>query len=169
MGLSIGNMPLLMGAARPRMKSPPKLVSSKFGTFASRNRREDIFLSEKPQTLNAGFKRGSVSSYTAAARTIDSSLKNARKVVPTPQEASDRIRARLAESRELRTKELRKRQIEGNRSNPALQTRRFIKALNETAGTIKTRMRGEQPNQENQRKHHPEQEKIHADHCSAAV
>lgn len=157
MGLSIGNMPLFIGAATPMKRpEPPKLVDSKFATFAARLGSRDDFVprffnSDRPRALSVGFGKGSVSPQTAAVAVISRDLKQTRKVIPTPGEASDRVRARLVERRKAQTREFRKQQLE--RRNPAnsLQARRFIEALNTTAQTTQARLNGEEPPEPNGR------------------
>lgn len=152
MGAGIGQSIQRLSAYRtgggPRL-SRPASDQAAVSFFQSENKQDDVaFFNQRSQEepLRVGFGDGTVSIGTAVVRTLQGGVQNAQRMIPSVEEAQERVRTRLAEQRaqqEERTTEL---SYQPPRfANAAARVRDYVNVLNQTASTTQARLEGKEP------------------------
>lgn len=164
MGLSIGQVP----AALAGLRSSPEFGRVRFReetdpSFSRRAESDDspaLGLGRREETLpRAGFGEGTLSPQGAALRTINRTVEESRRALPSLDDIRLRFQANAAEARraaqeeslatrdDVRTRTAEERpqvqRVERRIPEPAAQARRFINDVNEAAAQAVERTGGE--------------------------
>lgn len=158
MGSSIAS--ISGGLARPG--PPPTLVGRRNtvrepirlpGQREAEGTRGPFFRRDSAPTFTAGFGGNSISGPGAALHTINSTVRNARELIPSLEEIRARFRLRASANVETREPALATRpsQDDGLRRitvqipDASTQARNFINTLNDAAGAAQALLQGEGP------------------------
>lgn len=162
MGLSIGNIGGILGALR----SSPQFAQTRLSRDPvgipranSRDKNEGIgpfFKKRDEPTLRAGFGQGTLSPSGAALLTINRTIEQVQRNIPTIEEIRARFRVNAAEAEESRRVRLGReerntaRRVEVRVPEASAQARSFISGINEAAGAALASFSGEDAPQREQ-------------------
>ena len=112
-----------------------------------------FFNRKQTEMVRIGFGADTVSLPGATLRTLGRNMKSVRRLVPSPEEAREEVRARISERREQAegTADSQRQQIlqplglAGKEAAAKLQARAFVNEINEAAGRAQARAEGQEP------------------------
>ncbi len=157
MGLSIGGVTGSLAALRSspdfgqaRLGARQDPISLPGARQADDSGRGPLFNRSEPRQVEVGLGRG-LSTQGAALRTINATIENTRRTIPTIEEIRERFIIASSVRRDIaqraateRTERSLTRRVESRIPEASAQARNFVSGLDETANTTQARLEGSQ-------------------------